>query len=302
MIADKLIAYTKQWVNYTEVKPNKGFTDPTFDKLMRTYTPFENGFAWCACFMILCWTWIYKDTVNLLPRLKKLFSANSQQMWRNFRDSEFTTSTTTPVLGAAVIFGDVGSTVSGHTAACIIDINPDGKHYTSVEGNVNDKVSIVNHVVGAPHPVTGLEFLGFIYPIELTETVDTIPTTTIAEVKAQIAYNAIKTDDAVIAPTQPSKLTQIVNLFKNYHMNLTGSWKTTMFGILVILPQAAAILFPRLLSGAQATALSALFGGLGLTASKDSNVTGGTVANPVNDSSVVCANTNVDSGLTEKTS
>ncbi|MES2397902.1 MAG: hypothetical protein V4549_17955 [Bacteroidota bacterium] len=54
------------------------------------------------------------------------------------------------------------------------------------------------------------------------------------------------------------------------------SWKTTVFGLLTILPMVIHTLFPEMLSLEQSASLSTLLAGLGLTLSKDAGVTGGT--------------------------
>lgn len=60
---------------------------------------------------------------------------------------------------------------------------------------------------------------------------------------------------------------------------MTTSWKTTLAGVLTALPTIAHLLFPTVITVDVAAALTALFASLGLIASKDGNVTGGTVSN-----------------------
>lgn len=177
-VADTIVKLAQSYLGQEEIQPNKGFKDPDFDHKMRTMTPFENGNPWCADLKILVWREAYAPYPELLSWYNKLCVANSQQMLRNFHnDPVWPTSKTEPKIGAAVIFGDVGSTVYGHTACAIISISADGKYYTTVEGNTRPSgnpgnvaegyiVATHTHLVGAPHPITGLEFLGFIYVIE----------------------------------------------------------------------------------------------------------------------------------------
>lgn len=178
MIAEKIISIAQKYLGKEEIQPNKGFKNLAMDHEMRTMTPYVNGAAWCASLMILIWKKAYVGYPKMLAWLDKLFSANSQQMARNFHnDSQWPTGTTIPVLGAAAIFGDVGSTISGHTACAIISISKDGTHYTTIEGNTRPDgnpgnvaegyiVATHTHKVGEPHPVTGLAFIRFIYPVE----------------------------------------------------------------------------------------------------------------------------------------
>jgi len=80
-------------------------------------------------------------------------------------------------------------------------------------------------------------------------------------------------------------------------MNFTGSWKTSLFGVLAVLPQVLPLLFPKFITPTIATAISVLFVAAGLTSAKDKAVTGGSIPNPVNDASVVATSAKVDKGV-----
>lgn len=80
-------------------------------------------------------------------------------------------------------------------------------------------------------------------------------------------------------------------------MKINGSWKTSLFGILAVLPQVLPLLFPKIVTPTVATAISVLFVAAGLSQSKDRNVTGGTSLNPTNDASVVDKASKVDKGI-----
>lgn len=156
---------------------NSGFQDPVFQSEM-VAAGWQKGDSWCAFLAIDVWSKAYAAFPDYLKWARKLFSGNSQEMGRNFHaDPKWPTSTTTPMIGAMVIFGDVGSTTSGHTGAAVISISADGKYYTSVEGNTIPSgnpgnvangyiVATHTHAVGAPHPISGLQFLRFVYPVE----------------------------------------------------------------------------------------------------------------------------------------
>jgi hypothetical protein len=177
-IAQSIAEIAKTYLGKEEIQPNAGFKDPVMDHEMRTMTPWYTGAPWCACLAILVWKKAYAARPDMLSILKPLFSASSQQMGRNFHaDPHWPTSTDKPRIGAMAIFGDVGSETAGHTACAVISIDPDGIHYTTVEGNtrppgnpgnVAEGYCVASHVhaVGAPHPVTGLQFMRFIYAIE----------------------------------------------------------------------------------------------------------------------------------------
>lgn len=71
---------------------------------------------------------------------------------------------------------------------------------------------------------------------------------------------------------------------------MTGtSWKTTVAAVLAVLPQVLVLVFPKFITTEVATALSILFGAIGLGVAKDSNVTGGTIVNATNDAKAVSA-------------
>lgn len=78
---------------------------------------------------------------------------------------------------------------------------------------------------------------------------------------------------------------------------MTGSWKTSLFGGLAVLPQVLTLLFPKFMTPQIAMAISVLFAGIGLTQSKDSAVTGGTIPNTKIDASVVANTAKQDKGI-----
>ena len=54
------------------------------------------------------------------------------------------------------------------------------------------------------------------------------------------------------------------------------NYKTTLAGILAVLPQILSVLFPKVITQDVANTISGLMVTLGLIAAKDNNVTGGT--------------------------
>lgn len=177
MIGQEIASIAQTYLGKTEIQPNAGFTDPAFEQKMKNVGWYPSA-SWCAFLSMLVWEQAYAPYPKTLAWFKRLSSGNSQQMGRNFHaDPIWKTSTDTPVIGAMVIFGDVGSDTSGHTACAIISISANGQYYTTVEGNTIPSgnpgnvangyiVATHTHLVGAPHPITGLEFLRFIYPEE----------------------------------------------------------------------------------------------------------------------------------------
>lgn len=174
-IGKAIVAKAQLYIGQNEIQPNQGFVDPSFDALMRLHTPFESGDPWCACLGILVWSLVYIAYPKTYKWFRSLISSNSQQMFRNFHtDPIWKTSPDTPVIGAMVIYGDVGSTVRGHTACAVLTVN--GDQYTTEEGNTippgnpgnqaeGYTIAIHTHSIQAGiHSQTGLRLIGFIYP------------------------------------------------------------------------------------------------------------------------------------------
>lgn len=174
-IGQAIVAKAQTYIGQNEIQPNQGWVDPNFDRLMRLWTPFENGDPWCACLAILIWSLVYMPYPQTYKWFRSLISANSQQMGRNFfADPIWKTSTDTPVVGAMVIFGDVGSDISGHTACAVTSVN--GDLYSTIEGNTIPQgnpgnqaegytIATHTHSVSAGiHSTTSLKLIRFIYP------------------------------------------------------------------------------------------------------------------------------------------
>lgn len=175
MISASIITIAKSYLGQEEIVPNKGFKDKNFELEMKSVGWYINA-PWCSFLAIRIWEKAYSSYSAIEGKIKKLVSGNSQQMARNFHaDPLWPTSTSIPKLGSLVIWGDGNSTTSGHTGI-VISIDPDGKHFTSIEGNTSDPnqpsiregfiVAQHTHIIGAPHSSSGLNLLRFIYPIE----------------------------------------------------------------------------------------------------------------------------------------
>lgn len=176
MIGQDISQIAQGYLGQEEIPSNAGFKDPEFAAEMNT-TDWYKGAPWCAFLAILVWRKAYASFPNMLHWINSWMIGNSQQMARNAHaDPTWPTSTTEPIIGAMAIFGDVGSTIAGHTACAVINIDPDGIHYTTVEGNTRPAGNPGNvaegyivathiHTIGAPHPTSGLEFIRFILPI-----------------------------------------------------------------------------------------------------------------------------------------
>lgn len=161
--------------NLTEIQPNLGWTDKDFQNQMQQIG-WVRGDEWCADSCILVWKTAY---ANVHPEIwaiaRKMLSANSQLIAKNFHsDPIWPTSTKLPKLGAICIWQDGNSLTTGH-AGIVIAINADGSFVTA-EGNTSSTqfpdirtgwtYATHTHLVDAPHSLTGLNFLRFIYCIE----------------------------------------------------------------------------------------------------------------------------------------
>lgn len=154
-----------KYINVAEIKGNLGWKDKLFEKAMAAVGWYK-GAHWCAFFMEKVWREAYSEYYKFEPEkhakamvlLGKLCSGNSQRTYRNFKASGVFTTGNEPVTGAAAIWKYTG--ISGHTAACIIEIDPVKKQFKSIEGNAGDKVAVRLHKFGEKN------LLGFIYPKE----------------------------------------------------------------------------------------------------------------------------------------
>lgn len=66
-----------------------------------------------------------------------------------------------------------------------------------------------------------------------------------------------------------------------------ASWRTTISGVLAIVPQLLHMLFPKYVTVELATGLTTLFIAVGLIQAKDAGVTGGTIPNTTNNPTAV---------------
>lgn len=165
------LAYSEQ--NITEIQKNQGWTDQAYqaDMVSIGWTP---GDEWCAASIKLTWKKAYADKPDVWKHAKPLLSLNSQQTATNFhKDPVWPTSVKTPKPGAIVVWQDGNSLTSGH---CGIIVAINGNKFTSIEGNTTSRdkpdnkegwtVAAHEHTVGAPHALTGLNFVRFVYAIE----------------------------------------------------------------------------------------------------------------------------------------
>lgn len=164
---DEIIQTAKSFLGQEEIQPNNGFKDPTFDAKMKSIG-FYKGASWCGFFVILILKEVYKDAPEIWAHLKNILSPGTHQMWLNFKAPNGIITGQAPKVGAVAIWQEGGG-ISGHTGI-VTSVDPDGKHFVSVEGNTNGQggrngYRVWNnlHLIGQPHSEKGLNLLGFGY-------------------------------------------------------------------------------------------------------------------------------------------
>lgn len=177
-IATSIVSIANNYAsrNITEIQVNNGWTDKIYEQDMVTLTGWYHGAEWCAANAILIWKKAYAGNIIMLGKINKLVSLNSQEMADKFHaDPIWPTSSTTPKLGAIVIWAAGDSRIKGH-AGVVVWIAPDGKSFISVEGNTSSPnapetrtgwtVAKHTHLLGQPHSTLNLNIDRFIYPID----------------------------------------------------------------------------------------------------------------------------------------
>lgn len=164
---DEVVQEAKSYLGQEEIQPNLGFKDADFNAKMDA-VGFYRGASWCGFFVMLVMKEVYQDAPEIWSYLHKYLSPATHQMWLNFRASKEIITGQVPKVGAVVIWQE-GDTGSGHTGI-VTSVDPDGKHFVSIEGNTNGQggregFRVWNnlHILGQPHSEKGLNILGFGY-------------------------------------------------------------------------------------------------------------------------------------------
>ncbi len=177
MYSENIVAISNGYVaqNLVEIQPNNGWTDKIFQAKMLAIG-WNFGDEWCADSTILVWKEAYITAPQIWAIARRLMSANAQTTGRNFHaDPIWPTSTTIPKLGALAVWQSGDSLIYGHIGI-VVWISEDGKTFATAEGNTSSSsqpeirtgwtYAIHQHTVGAPHSITGLNFIRFCYAIE----------------------------------------------------------------------------------------------------------------------------------------
>jgi hypothetical protein len=165
-----ILSYAKEFVGQEEIPGNKGFKDKDFDALIRHFTTFKNGHAWCVYFCWLCWQLSYADFSESFEIAKAEFSGGAVRTFRHFREIGWTSKT--PQIGSIAIWQKYKygkKTAYGHAA--IVEFW-DEKYIFTVDGNTNDKGGREGYIVADGKKRSksfeprknGLVLKGFIHP------------------------------------------------------------------------------------------------------------------------------------------
>lgn len=161
----KAVDVARSYIGQTEKPKNSGFNDAEFEAKMKD-VGFGAGQAWCAYFAELC----YKEA-GVLPfdELDKLHSASATKTFQNFKDAGYQVLRD-PLPGCLVVWRH-GSGWSGHIG--IVSHMVNGDFFKSIEGNSNDAGGREGFIVSeqlrrmkTPFSETGLNLIGFIYPVK----------------------------------------------------------------------------------------------------------------------------------------
>ena len=166
----KAADHAKAYIGEKEKPGNAGFYNPKLQELM-TAAGHKKGEAWCCYFAESMFVEAAAEDEEKVKLLRKLFSANCVQTWKNFVKSPNFKTTQVPTAGALVIFQRVKAgipTTQGH-AAIVTDTMVEGnnKIFRTIEGNTNSTGSREGDSVQAkrrslvPSP-NGLNVLGFV--------------------------------------------------------------------------------------------------------------------------------------------
>lgn len=171
----KLVA--SQYIGEKEIPGNKGWASKALWTFMKPFWKYKD--PWCADYFCAVWYKAYEIKYGeyplLLKQLKKLFSASSIRLIKNFRNSNLFAVTKNPVIGAGYCWqyyknGKV--TVHGHTGTAVTRVIKTSTivqnnseifycEWEGVEGNASDKVKLVKRNNKIDQTKV---FLGFIIP------------------------------------------------------------------------------------------------------------------------------------------
>lgn len=174
-IRSTIVEKAKSFIGQHEIRGNMGFEDDKFQQLMEA-VGWQEKQAWCAYFTELVWKLAYAEfDSTFVNRLDILFSAGAVKTWNNFLYSEFV-HLLEPTPGDVVIWQNYRNGKphwTGH-AGIVVATDYNQAHFTTVEGNTNDKggregimVASKSRLIDFEPRQKGLVLKGFIKPMEV---------------------------------------------------------------------------------------------------------------------------------------
>lgn len=167
-LTEKIVKVASDYVGQQEIRGNKGFKNPAFQKKMQD-CGWAMGHAWCAYFTELVWKEAFGKSHPMYNTLDRLFSPSAVSTYSNFRGHlKLFQSGNKPKAGALVAWR-YGNGWQGHIG--IVESVIDKNRFNTIEGNTNsaggrEGIEVARKVrsLGLPHRAKGLNLIGFIYP------------------------------------------------------------------------------------------------------------------------------------------
>lgn len=167
-----IVAAAKWYDGRTEKPSNAGFTDPNFEKELKS-VGWEKSYAWCAFFTKLIYTKAYKNDAKLSAVVRDRFNGGALATYNNAKADGIFKVSDMPVIGAIAVWQH-GNSGNGHVGI-VISFDLETNTMYCIEGNTNasgsregDRVAIKARTIKRDRTASGLNLKGFIYPIELS--------------------------------------------------------------------------------------------------------------------------------------
>lgn len=137
---NRIVRKAKKYIGILEIPQNKGFYNTDFEERIRK-VGFNTGYEWCQLFVKLVLTESLKGKAK--NKINSLITPSTQQTFNNLKNdkSGIFEIVEHPKAGDLVIWQKYGNPGTGH-AGIIKKVYP--THFLSIEGNLSNKVSVVN--------------------------------------------------------------------------------------------------------------------------------------------------------------
>lgn len=141
-----VVSLLHHYLGSDELPPNQGFRNKEFERAM-VDVGWRAGMEWCALFSEMIWKKAYESVYGKYPEeFDKLFSANSQQTYKNFVKAGWAVDAEEPAVGCLVIWKKAAAhSTSGHIDVCEVagQFDPATRLPVRIQvigGNVSDGV------------------------------------------------------------------------------------------------------------------------------------------------------------------